>query len=82
MNQNQTDLEILRENYVRHVLDGMDWDTLYTFAFDTIHDSIGNWSENELKEQILNLYDEETLQELSSDSFTRVTYSDTLKPAS
>ena len=79
---NESDLETLKENYVRHVLDGMDWDTLYTFAFDSIHESIETWSEKELKEEILDLYDEETLRDLSPDSPIKVTYSDTMKPAS
>ena len=79
---NESDLETLKENYSRHVLDGMDWDTLYTFAFDTIMENIETWSEKELKEEILDLYDEETLRDLSPDSPIKVTYSDTMKPAS
>ena len=79
---NESDLETLKENYVTHVLDGMDFDTLYQFAFDTIHENIEIWSEKEIKEQILDLYDEETLRDLSPDSPIKVTYSDTMKPAS
>ena len=79
---NQTDLEKFRENYVIHLLDGMDFDTLYQFAFDTIHETIGTWDAEEISEEVLRLYDEETLQKLAPDSPIKVTYSDTLKPAS
>ena len=79
---NESDLETLKENYITHVLDGMDFDTLYQFAFDTIHETIETWSGEEIRKEILRIYDEETLRDLSPDSPIKVTYSDTMKPAS
>ena len=79
---NESDLETLKENYITHVLDGMDFDTLYQFAFDTIHENIETWNAEEIRKEILRIYDEETLRDLSPDSPIKVTYSDTMKPAS
>ena len=79
---NESDLETLKENYITHVLDGMDFDTLYQFAFDTIHENIETWNAEEIRKEILRMYDEETLRDLSPDSPIKVTYSDTMKPAS
>ena len=79
---NESDLETLKENFITHFLDGMDFDTLYQFAFDSIHETIEIWSEEEIKKEILEMYDEETLRDLSPDSPIKVTYSDTMKPAS
>ena len=50
---NESDLETLKENYIIHVLDSMDFDTLYQFAFDSIHETIEIWSEEEIKKEIL-----------------------------
>ena len=79
---NESDLETLKENFITHFLDGMDFDTLYQFAFDSIHETIEIWSEEDIKKEILRRYDEETLRDLSPDSPIKVTYSDTMKPAS
>ena len=79
---NESDLETLKENFIIHFLDGMDFDTLYQFAFDSIHETIEIWSEEDIKKEILRMYDEETLRDLSPDSPIKVTYSDTMKPAS
>lgn len=79
---NESDLETLKENFITHFLDGMDFDTLYQFAFDSIHETIEIWSEEDIKKEILRMYDEETLRDLSPDSPIKVTYSDTMKPAS
>ena len=79
---NESDLETLKENFIIHFLDSMDFDTLYQFAFDSIHETIEIWSEEEIKKEMLEMYDEETLRDLSPDSPIKVTYSDTMKPAS
>tara|TARA_S200002703_G_C3737500_1_gene226750 strand:+ start:59 stop:295 length:237 start_codon:yes stop_codon:yes gene_type:complete len=76
------ELKTLKENYTNMVIDGMDMDSLITFAFDSIMENIETWSEKEIKEEILEYYGEETLQDLVSNSPIKVTYSDTMKPAS
>lgn len=79
---NESDLETLKENYTHMIIDGMDMDTLITFAFDSIMGNIETWTEEEVKEEIVDLYGEETLRDLAPDSPIKVTYSDTMKPAS
>ena len=80
--QTMNELKTLKENYTHMIIDGMDMDTLITFAFDSIMENIETWTEEEVKEEIIDLYGEETLQDLVSNSPIKVTYSDTMKPAS
>jgi|TARA_B100001094_G_scaffold32755_1_gene27213 hypothetical protein len=79
---NESELETLKENYTHMIIDGMDMDTLITFAFDSIMENIETWNEEEVKAEIVDLYGEETLKDLSPDSSIKVSYSDTMKPAS
>lgn len=79
---NESELETLKENYTHMIIDGMDMDTLITFAFDSIMENIESWNEEEVKAEIVDLYGEETLEDLSPDSSIKVSYSDTMKPAS
>ena len=45
------------------IIDGMDMDTLITFA-SIVSSNIETWTEDEVKGEILDLYDEETLEGL------------------
>ena len=62
---NQEQLNTIKENYTNMILDGMDMDTLVQFAFDSIMDSIKDWDEVDLKEEVLDLYDDEIWKDLS-----------------
>jgi len=42
----------------------MDMDSLIQMTYDLLMDSYGDSTEEELKEEILDLYDEETLKDL------------------
>jgi len=61
---NQDQLDQLKENYALHIVDGMDMDTLVTFAVDSIMNNMEMWDENDIKEEIKDLYDKETLDSL------------------
>ena len=61
---NESDLFQLKENYVNMIIDGMDMDSLVQFAFDSIMDGIKDWSEEDIKEEVIDLYDEEMLESL------------------
>jgi len=63
-NMNDEQLDKLRDNYAYHIVDGMDMDTLITFAVETIAQNMETWTEEEVKEEIVDLYDEETLNDL------------------
>jgi hypothetical protein len=57
-------LEKLKDNYLNLIIDGMDMDSLIQMTYDLLMDSYGDSTEEELKEEILNQYDEETLKDL------------------
>jgi hypothetical protein len=57
-------LEKLKDNYLNFIIDGMDMDSLIQMTYDLLMDSYGDSTEEELKEEILNQYDEETLKDL------------------
>ena len=61
---NDSDLFTLKENYANMIIDGMDMDSLVQFAYDSIMDNIKDWDEDDMKEEILECYDEEMLDDL------------------
>ena len=44
----------------------MDVDTLCTFAIDTIMHNMESWDEQDLKEEVVDLYDQETWDDLTA----------------
>ena len=65
-NTKLTDYELhqFKENYANMIVDGMDMNSLITFAVETIIHNMETWDEEDLKEEILDLYDQETLDNL------------------
>jgi len=61
---NESDLFQLKENYCNHIIDGMDMDTLCQFAYDMLLDAYKDSTWDEMTEEIVDLYDEDTLIEL------------------
>jgi len=61
---NQEQLNTLKENYANLIVDGMDMDCLVQFAFDSIMHNMEMWDEVDVKEEVLDLYDEETWEDL------------------
>jgi len=51
-------------NYCEKIIDDMDMDTLMQLAHDLLMDSYQTCTEEEIKEEILDLYDEETLSNM------------------
>lgn len=65
---NESDLFELKENYVNHIIDGMDIDTLCAYAKDCMlngTDGISEWNESEIKEEIVDMYGEDILEDLT-----------------
>ena len=60
-----SDLYTLKENYCNMILDGMDMDSLCEMCYDLLMDAYQDCTENELTEEILDLYDEDTLKDLT-----------------
>ena len=61
---NKEQLAQFKFNYCEHIIDGMDMDTLITLAHDLLMDSYQDCTEEEIKEEILDLYDEEVLNDM------------------
>jgi len=67
-NMNDFELFELKENYVNHIIDGMDMDSLVQLAHDLLMDEYEKMSEDEMIEEIKDLYDEDTLIDLIPDA--------------
>ena len=61
---NDSQLANLKSNYVEMILDGMDMKTMEALVYDMLIESYELYSEDEMKEEILNDYDEEVLEGL------------------
>ena len=61
---NSKQLDQLKLNYAEMIVEGMDMDSLITFAVESIEQNIKDWDEDDVKEEILEYYGEETLEGL------------------
>ena len=61
---NEQQLEQLKLNYAQMIVDRMDMDTLITLAVESIEQNIKDWDEDDVKEEILDHYGEDTLNDL------------------
>jgi len=59
-----TELSTLKENYVEYIIDGADLDSLVQMCRDCLLDAYANCSEDEIVEEIKDLYGENTLIDL------------------
>ena len=65
---NAKQLEQFKLNYAEMIVEGMDMDTLITFAVESIEQNIKDWDEDDVKSEILDYYGEETLMDLMPES--------------
>ena len=65
---NDAELLQLKENYINMIIDGMDVDTLVQMAYDLLLDSYQDCTEDQMIEEIKDLYDEDTLIDLIPDA--------------
>ena len=61
---NDSELLQLKENYANMIIDGMDMDDMYQMCFDMLMDAYKDCTEEDIKEEVLDLYDEEVLESL------------------
>ena len=64
MTMNKEQLAQFKYNYCERIIEDMDMDTLMTLAHDLLMDSYQSCTEEEIKDEILDLYDEEVLSDL------------------
>lgn len=60
-------LQSLKENYCDMIIDNMDMDDLMVMCYDLLLDNYEKFNEEEVKAEILDLYDQETLDKLMPD---------------
>ena len=58
---NPEQLDQFKSNYCEMIIDSMDMDSLVQMCHDLLMDSYQDCTEEELKEEILDLYDEDIL---------------------
>ena len=68
MTMNESELFTLKENYANYIIDGMDMDSLCQFAYDMLMEEYKDCTEDEMIEEIKDLYDEDTLISLLPDA--------------
>ena len=64
VDMDSSQLHQLKENYINMIIDGMDMDSLCQMAFDLLMDAYDDADETAMKEEILDLYDSEVLDDL------------------
>ena len=64
MTMNKEQLDQFKFNYAEMIVDQMDMDTLITFAVESIEQNLKDYTEEELKEEILDLYDDSVLSSI------------------
>ena len=57
-------LDQLKLNYAEMIVEGMDMDSLITFAVESIEKNLKDWGEDDIKEEVLDYYGDETLEGL------------------
>jgi len=61
---NASELLQLKENYANMIIDGMDMDDMWQMCFDMLMDAYKDCTEEDIKEEVIDLYDEEVLESL------------------
>ena len=61
---NNEQLNQLKYNYANMIIDGMDMDSLCQMAFDFLMEEYKDCTEEQMKEEVIDLYDEEVLESL------------------
>ena len=65
---NEQDLDQLVENYVTHIVDGLDIPSLEQMCYDLLIREYEKCTWDEITEEIVDLYDEDTLIDLIPDA--------------
>ena len=76
---NNDQLSTLREDYVNLIIDGMDMESLCQLAYDALSTTYEEYSEDEIKGEIVEFYGEETLNNLLSENNNQIKYNHSQK---
>ena len=72
---NSKQLQELKANYASLIVDGMDMNTLETFAMEMVEENMKDWDEDDVKQEILEYYGEETWNDMNNFSTESGQYS-------
>ena len=64
MNMTDTQLATLKSNWVEVLMDNMDLKTMEALCYDYLMEGYQLYTEDEMKEEILNQYDEDMLNDI------------------
>lgn len=70
MNLTESQFDQLKESYAYMIVDDMDMKTLVQLAIDSIIENLKSYDQDELKDEIVELYDEEVLDNLLQEVIT------------
>lgn len=70
MTLNQQQFDQLKEAYANMIVDDMDMKTLMQLAIDSIVENLKSYDQDELRDEIVELYDEEVLTNLMEEVIT------------
>ena len=65
---NSKQLDELKANYASLIVDGMDMTSLEQFAIEMVEENMKNWTENDVKSEIMDFYGEETWMDMMPES--------------
>ena len=64
----QRDFDQLTDNYVMHIIDGLDYKDMEQMLYDMLHREYEKLTWDDVTEEIVDLYDEDTLINLIGDA--------------
>tara|TARA_B100000035_G_scaffold198354_1_gene169471 strand:- start:1183 stop:1455 length:273 start_codon:yes stop_codon:yes gene_type:complete len=81
---NKKDLDRLVDNYVMHIIDGLDYKDMEQMVYDLLTREYEKLSWDDVTEEIVDLYDEDTLIDLlpDVDNTTKEDYNNSMNNAS
>jgi hypothetical protein len=59
-------IDQLKRTYAEMIVEGMDMDSLITFAVESIEQNLKNYDMNDIKEEIIDCYGEDVLSDMLS----------------
>ena len=66
MIMNQEELSNLKNQYTEMIVDGLDHKDMYRIVFDYLRSEMESVNEEELRDEIIDYYDEETWEDLKT----------------
>ena len=66
MIMNQEELSNLKNQYTEMIVDGLDHKDMYRIVFDYLRSEMESVNEEELRDEIIEYYDEETWEDLKT----------------